>query len=105
MKRMEGLTRRGLLHGHKDLRRRLVRQQRRANGRKVGTIGPRDPTLVEHVASAAIRTGTNDEGDLQNEQRQPPGACSTSRATANWNAARREAIVRPVGNRRPRMWP
>src|SRR3954447_1103768 len=59
MKRMEGLTRRGLLHGHKDLRRRLVRQQRRANGRKVGTIGPRDPTWWNIVANAAIRTGSN----------------------------------------------
>ena len=48
MKRMEGSRGVVSLHGHKDLRRRLVRQQRRANGRKVGTIGPRDPTLVEH---------------------------------------------------------
>jgi hypothetical protein len=35
------------LHGHKGLAFRLVRQQRRANGRKVGAIGPRDATRVD----------------------------------------------------------
>jgi hypothetical protein len=51
------------VHGHKDLRRRLVRQQRRANGRKVRTIGPRDSTLWNIVANAAIRTGGPPVGD------------------------------------------
>src|SRR3954452_12105299 len=36
----------GSLHGHKDRERRPVRQQRRANGRNVTTMGPGDPTLV-----------------------------------------------------------
>jgi hypothetical protein len=73
MKRVEASRGVVSLHGHKDLRRPPVRQQRRANGRKVGTIGPPDPTPGGNiVASAAIRPGTDEEGHLENEQRQPP---------------------------------
>jgi len=44
------------------------------------------------VAHAAIRTGTNEEGDLQNEQRKPPDVWSISRTTADGRGP-------PVGNR------
>jgi len=55
------------------------------SGRSGRVIQP----LWNIVANAAIRTGTSEEGDLQNEQRQPPDVWATSRATADSNAARR----------------
>jgi hypothetical protein len=48
------------------------------------------------VANAAIRTGTSEGGDLQDEQRQPPDVGATSRARAESNAARDRRRV-PAG--------
>jgi hypothetical protein len=47
------------------------------------------------LANAAIRTGTNQEGDLQNGQRRPPDVRATSRATTLDPDLRETLVERP----------